>query len=180
MFISTFSHFEAYVQDVVCEIFTFHGGITEFLALARRRSGVFSRAERIERFPELKPLSEARKKGKDGKYQKCLQILEGKGFIFPSQMISAYGIKKLADAVSKSGFRAGRISEIVFDGLGLPHDQSMEENIARIREIRNDIAHGRRRSYQLKASIDDLKLMRQYALAIDQHVLAHYMIIDDV
>jgi hypothetical protein len=48
MLISTFSHFEAYVQDVVCEIFTFHGGITEFLALARRRSGVFSRAERIE------------------------------------------------------------------------------------------------------------------------------------
>jgi hypothetical protein len=40
-------------------------------------------------------LSEARKKEKDGKYQKCLQILEGKGFIFPSQMISAYGIKNL-------------------------------------------------------------------------------------
>jgi hypothetical protein len=56
----------------------------------------------------------------------------------------------------------------------------MEENIARIREIKNDIAHGRRRSYQLKASIDDLKLMRQYALAIDRHVLTHYMIIDDV
>jgi len=32
----------------------------------------------------------------------------------------------------------------------------------------------------LKASIDDLKLMRQYALAIDQHVLTHSMIIDDV
>ena len=90
------------------------------------------------------------------------------------------GSKKLADAVSKNEFIAGRISQIVFDGLGLLHDQSMEENIARIREIRNDIAHGRRRSYQLKASIDDLKLMRQYALAIDQHVLSHYMIIDDV
>ena len=158
----------------------FTAALQSFLPWREEDRGVFSRAERIERFPELKPLSEARKKGKDGKYQKCLQILEGKGFIFPSQMISAYGIKKLADAVSKSGFRAGRISEIVFDGLGLPHDQSMEENIARIREIRNDIAHGRRRSYQLKASINDLKLMRQYALAIDQYVLTRYMIIDDV
>jgi hypothetical protein len=67
-----------------------------------------------------------------------------------------------------------------FNGLGLPHDQSMEENIACIREVRNDSAHGRRRSYQPKASIDDLKLLRQYVLAIDQQVLTHYMIINDV
>jgi hypothetical protein len=180
MLISTFSHFEAYVQDVVSEIFAFHGGIPAFLDLARRRSGVLPRAERLAQYPEIKALSESRKQGKEGKYQKSVRTLEGKGFIFPSQMTSAYGIKKLAESVSKSGFRASRISEIVFDALGLPHDQLMEENIARIRGIRNDIAHGRRRSYELKTSIDDLKLMRQYALAIDQHILAHYMIVDDV
>jgi hypothetical protein len=179
MLISAFSHFESYIQDVVNEIFRFHGGITELLAMARRRSGVAMRSDRIGKFPDFKPLNETRKRGKDGKYQKCIQILEGKCFVFPSQMTSAYGIKKLADAVSKSGFRAARINEIVFDALGLPHDQSMEENIARIREIRNDIAHGRRRSYQLKTSIEDLKLLRQYALAIDQHILTYFMIIEN-
>lgn len=179
MVISAFSHFEAYVQDVVREIIDFHGGTAAFLVLAKRRSGVLTRPQRIERFPELKPLNEVRKMGKNGKYMKCVQALEGKGFIFPSQMASAYGIRKLAEAVSKNGFRAARISEIVFDALGLPHDQSMDENIARIREIRNDIAHGRRRKYDLKTSIDDLKLLRQYALAIDQHILTHYMIIEN-
>jgi len=142
MLISTFSHFEAYVQDVVREIFDFHGGIAALHALAKRRSRVEARSERLANFPEIKPLSEFRKPGKQGKYRKSIEQLERKGFVFPSQMTSAYGIKKLADAISKGGFRASRICEIVFDGLGMPYDAEMEENISRIRDIRNDIAHG--------------------------------------
>jgi hypothetical protein len=162
MLISTFSHFEAYVQDVVGEIFELE-----------------TRSERLAKFPEIKPLSESRKPGKQGKYQKSISQLEGKGFVFPSQMTSAYGIQKLAEAISKNGFRASRICEIVFDGLGMPHDPVMEENISRIRAIRNDIAHGRRREYHLSKSIDDMKLLRKYALAIDQHIIEYFLLIED-
>jgi hypothetical protein len=179
MLISIFSNFEAYVQDVVREIFDFHGGITSLHALAKRRSRVETRSERLAKFPEIKPLSESRKPGKQGKYRKSISQLEGKGFVFPSQMTSAYGIQKLAEAISKSGFRASRICEIVFDGLGMPHDEEMEENISRIRVIRNDIAHGRRREYHLSKSIEDLKLMRRYALAIDQHIIEYFLLIED-
>jgi hypothetical protein len=176
MLISTFSHFEAYVQDVVGEIFDFHGGITALHALAKRRSRVESRSARLAKFPEIKPLSESRKPGKQGKYRKSIEKLELKGFVFPSHMASAYGIKKLAEAISK---RASRICEIVFDGLGMPYDAEMEESISRIREIRNDIAHGRRREYHLSKSIDDLKLMRRYALTIDQHIIEYFLLIEE-
>lgn len=179
MLISTFSHFEAYVQDVVCEIFDFHGGISALHALAKRRSRVETRSERLAKFPEIKPLSESRKPGKQGKYRKSISQLEGKGFVFPSQMTSAYGIQKLAEAISKTGFRASRICEIVFDGLGMPDDAVMEENISRIRAIRNDIAHGRRREYHLSKSIEDMKLMRKYALTIDQHIIEYFLLIED-
>ena len=179
MLISTFSHFEAYVQDVVGEIFDFHGGIAALHALAKRRSRVEARSERLANFPEIKPLSEFRKPGKQGKYRKSIEQLERKGFVFPSQMTSAYGIKKLAEAISKGGFRASRICEIVFDGLGMPYDAEMEENISRIRDIRNDIAHGRRREYHLSRSIDDLKLMRKYALTIDQHIIEYFLLVEE-
>lgn len=179
MLISSFSHFEAYVQDVVGEIFEFHGGSSALHALAKKRSRVEARSERLEKFPEIKPLSESRKPGKQGKYRKSISLLESKGFVFPSQMTSAYGIQKLAEAISKNGFRASRICEIVFDGLGMPHDVEMENNISRIRMIRNDIAHGRRREYHLSKSIDDLKLMRKYALKIDQHIIEYFLLIED-
>jgi hypothetical protein len=54
MLISTFSHFEAYVQPVVGEIFGFHGGMLAFLDLARRRAGVLPRAERLGQDEHLK------------------------------------------------------------------------------------------------------------------------------
>jgi hypothetical protein len=93
-------------------------------------------------------------------------------------MASAYGFQKLAEAISKSSFRAYRICEIVFDGLGMPHDIEMESNIARICGIRNDIVHGRRREYHLSKSIEDLKLMRKYALLIDQHIIDYFLLIE--
>lgn len=179
LLISTFSHFEAYIQDVVGEIFDFHGGIGSLHSLAKRRSGVETRSDRLRRYPEIKPLSELRKPGKQGKYRKSINQLENKGFVFPSQMASAYGFQKLAEAISKSNFRASRICEIVFNGLGMPHDIEMESNISRIRGIRNDIAHGRRREYHLSKSIEDLKLMRKYALLIDQHVIDYFLLIED-
>ena len=177
MLISTFSHFEAYVQDVVGELFEFHGGFSVLHALAKRRSQVEARSERLAKFPEIKPLSESRKPGKQGKYLKNIRQLESKGFVFPSQMASAYGIKMLAEAISN--FRASRICEIVFDGLGMPRDTEMEDNISRIRGIRNDIAHGRRREYHLSKSIEDLKLMRRYALTIDQHIIEYFLLIEE-
>ena len=177
MLISTFSHFEAYVQDVVGEIFEFHGGFSALHALAKKRSQVATRSERLAKFPEIKPLSESRKPGKQGKYRKSISQLESKGFVFPSQMTSAYGIKMLSEAISK--FRASRICEIVFEGLGMPRDAKMEDNISRIRVIRNDIAHGRRREYHLSKSIEDLKLMRKYALTIDQHIIEYFLLIEE-
>jgi len=179
MLISTFSHFEAYVQDVVSEIFDFHGGLASLHSLAKRRSRVETRSDRLAKFPEIKPLSESRKSGKQEKYRKSINQLESKGFAFPSQMASAYGFQKLAEAISKSGFRASRICEIVFDGLGMPHDVEIEDNISRIRGVRNDIAHGRRREYHLSKSIDDMKLMRKYALLIDQHIIDYFLLIED-
>ena len=179
MLISTFSHFEAYVQDVVGEIFEFHGGLPALYALAKRRSRVETRKDRLSKFPEIKPLSESRKPGKQGKYQKSISQLESKGFVFPSQMTSAYGIQKLAEAISKSAFRASRICEIVFDGLGMPRDTDMDENISRIRVVRNDIAHGRRREYHLTKSIEDIKLMRKYALAIDKLIIEYFLLIEE-
>ena len=83
----------------------------------------------------------------------------------------------LAEAISN--FRASRICEIVFDGLGMPRDTEMEDHISRIRGIRNDIAHGRRREYHLSKSIEDLKLMRRYALTIDQHVIEYFLLIEE-
>jgi RiboL-PSP-HEPN len=178
MLISVFSHFEAYVQDVVNEMLKFHGGSDVFIKIARSRAAAIDPSKRLVDFPQIKSLSEYPKSGKTGKYRKAVSSLENRNFIFPSQMTSPYGIRKLTEAVSRSGFKAHRISEIVFDALGLPHDSMMEDNINRIREIRNDIAHGRRREYHLTKSIEDVKLLRKYALKIDQHILFHFLIIE--
>jgi hypothetical protein len=61
----------------------------------------------------------------------------------------------------------------------MPYDAEMEQNISRIREIRNDIAHGRRREYHLSKSIEDLKMMRKYALTIDQHIIEYFLLIEE-
>lgn len=81
-------------------------------------------------------------------------------------MTSAYGIQKLAEAISKSAFRASRICEIVFDELGMPRDVEC-------------IAHGRRREYHLSKSIEDMKLMRKYALSIDRHIVEYFLLIEE-
>ncbi len=39
--------------------------------------------------------------------------------------------------------------------------------------------HGRRREYHLSRSIDDLKLMRKYALTIDQHIIEYFLLVEE-
>lgn len=176
LILSSFSFFEAYITDVFTEIFDFQGEQDKFLERATlKRSQTISAADaNVEAM--IKKLREKPKKGKQKKYTAAHEILSAKGYRFPTDLFATYGILRLQEQLKD--LRAVQIPDIVQGALGLTMAQSDVEDFHRIRELRNNVAHGKVTEVDLSRAIDDNRLLRSLAVKIDAHVVKHFFVLE--
>lgn len=176
--LSSFSYFEAFVTDVVKEIFEFHGGKDKFVARAIDKRDKTVAVVNTDTEKSVKKLREIMKPGKSGKYTKVNNELTSKGYRFPSDHFSAYGISHLWSQIDDGNVRASQIPLIIQNGLGLAWSDDEIDKFNKMRELRNEIAHGRKTGVDLSKAIDDNKFLRKLAIKIDKYIVKHYLIIE--
>lgn len=176
LIMSSFSYFEVYISDVFMEIFDFHGGKQEFLrcATSKRDATFITTDQAQERI--LKQLRDRPKKGKQAKYKKLCGELNYTSYRFPTDLLSAYGILCLQKR--PQDLKAVEIPDLVRDALGLTLLQTDIDNFHRIRDMRNDIAHGRKTEVDLGEAIKENRFLRKLAVKIDLHVVKHFFVVE--
>ncbi len=174
--LSSFSYFEAYVSEVMQEVLEFHGGEDKFVELAERKrdEGLGYADPNIERL--VKMLRERPKKGKRDKYARLNLELNRTNYSFPSDMFSVYGISHLRERLRD--LRAAQVPDMIQYVLGLRMSDTEIETFHRIRDLRNDIAHGMVSEVDLRAAIGDNKFLRSLAVNIDSRVVKHFFVVE--
>lgn len=176
--ITLFSYFEAYVKGVMSEIIEFHGGEVKFQSTADRRAKSFIAASSPKIVDSKRKLQEPAKGAKVGSYQKHSAILVGAGFRFPSELLAPYGVKNLIQKAKPKGAKAYEIQVLVKDALCFPLSDKDSKRIDEIRDIRNQIAHGKKVPLVLKDALAVGKDLRALAAKIDNHVVEHFLVLE--
>lgn len=176
LIMTSFSYFEAYISDVFAEIFEFHGGKDVFLKRAENKRNSSFATTTTDRENFVKRLREKPKKGKQNKYKKLNEKLNHLGHRFPTDIFSAYGIQCLQQKLEN--IKSYEIPNLVQNVLGLTLEQTDVDNVNRIRDIRNGIAHGRINEVDLRSAIDDNKFLRKLAVKIDSHIVKYFFIVE--
>jgi hypothetical protein len=177
LILSSFSYFEAYITDVLKEIFDFHGGEEVFsqMAIEKREAGfVMTTSQDVEEL--AKKLREPPKKGKQEKYAKLNAMLGSMDYMFPTDLFAVYGICELQKHLKE--FRSYQIPDILHTALGVRMSDGYVENFHRIRNLRNDIAHGKVSEVNLRKAIEDNKFLRSLAVEIDSHIIKHFFVVE--
>ncbi|MCB9779723.1 MAG: hypothetical protein H6742_14255 [Alphaproteobacteria bacterium] len=171
--LSSFSYFEAYVQDAIREVIDFHGdwkgGLREKnLRSMNTNDPMISKARR--------GLTERRKAGPEQRYAKLQATLREAGYRFPSDLVAAFGIAKVEEALQD--LRAARIPEFLQSAFGfdMPADDLLE--FQRLREWRNTVAHGRGAEVDLGEAMTANRFLRGLAMRIDSHLVRNFLVIE--
>lgn len=174
--ISSFSFFEDYVKSVMREMIDFHGGDSDFIALGERRAKTFILSPSKAITGHKRKLQEPIKPAKMEKYEKYSKALVDLGYRFPTELLSAYGVRKLVEKASQ--LRAFDIPDLLQNGIHVELDDKTIETFHNIREIRNRIAHGEKVRLSLKKVMEMNRFLREFARNIDQHLVEHFFIIE--
>lgn len=175
--LSSFSYFEAYFKSLIDEIFEFHGGFESLIDSSLKRQ--LAHMSFIDTEPAktaVRKLKEYPKRNKKQKYEKYAKELENSEFRFPSELMSAFGLKEL-----HSRYKDMKSVEIPYFviwcfGVSLTNDEV--DRFHKIRETRNEIAHGKKEYIELKESLAFNQELRSLAMKIDSHIVNHYFVIE--
>ena len=175
--LSSFSYFEAYVGDIIREIFEFHGGqsILSTMTLDQNMDVLTS-----DQSSARSKLKERPKKSWTQRYQKLFSKLDPAKVNFPHHFLMKIGMETMQRRATS--YKASQIPEMLSDLLGFELSATELGQFYEIREARNRIAHGRAvpGDTVLSTAIDANFNLRQLALRIDSHVLKYWMVIDPV
>ena len=176
LLLSAFSYFEAYVIDVFDELLKFHGADEEFLnfAVQKRNKAFLISDQSVEKL--ARRLREPPKKGKSTKYAKVTAELKHTDYLFPSQLFSAYGIKVFQDQLRD--IRSVQIPDMLQNAVGLIVTEEEKREFDRIRDLRNQIAHGNTIKVDLKEAIEITKFLHLFADKIDKHIVKCFFVVE--
>ncbi len=175
--LSVFSFFEAYVKAIVDEFIEFQGGIDSMIVRAESRDEMFISNITDEMSIQRYKLRTRKKHGHEERYRKFTKLLQEQGYRFPTESFSSYGIRRLDDDLSR--LKAYAIPDFLIAAFHVPLDPKDVKYYHKVREMRNQIAHG----HSVKVSLKELSkindLFRRWSLLINEHLLANYFIIED-
>lgn len=176
LLISHFSFFEAYVIDAVKEMIDFHGGQDDFVRRTESRDKKFMSSVPPSVLKDKRALQDSPKPSKVEKYKKHSKQLVNAGYRFPSELLSAYGVRMLIQKVNN--LRAVGIPELLTDGLHMSLSSTQIQRFHAIRDKRNEIAHGT----SVNLALREVKRMNndldKLAVALDHHLVEHYFVIE--
>ena len=117
---AVFSYFEAYIKEVLLEVVSFHGGGDKLRKLARVRNSKFISNTHASIKSEKRKLQDNPTPSKLEKYKKYARSLDSKGYRFPTDLFSHYGIFQLLPKIAdnpRTGMRAWEIPNILAECL---------------------------------------------------------------
>lgn len=175
---SMFSYFEAYVTALLSEIVDFHGGESTFQATAERRAKAFIAATSPAIANSKRKLQEPAKAKDKEKYQKHSAVLVKSGYRFPSELLAPYGVKNLIQKAKPKGSKAFELEVLIRDALCFPLSATDAKRLTDIRNIRNDIAHGKPKPLTLKDALAIATDLRNLAVKVDRHAVEHFFVLE--
>lgn len=177
LWLSSFSFFEAYVSSALQEVIIFHGGTESFIDSTERHARkAVAKTHSREVINSRARLSGAFEPHKVQRYQKHTRILQERGYVFPSELLAAYGVRMLIAKAKE--LKAVEIPALLLEGL---HFEFTEETLARYdsyRKIRNQIAHGEVPEHSLKEAFEVRKSLGKLASKIDDHIIANFFVME--
>ncbi len=177
MLLSLFSFFEAFVKDVVQEMFDFHGGAEKLLEIAEKRDRYFSSLPQQSEVANAKSKLRTNKVGKEQRYAKFGIILRDCGYRFPTDRMSSYGVRMLIERHKK--LRAHDIPDLLEHGLSIPVSQSSKDKFYAIKDKRNKVAHGRMQNLDLSYIREANDFFRDMTFLINSHILEDYFVVEE-
>lgn len=176
---SSFSFFEAYFIDVLKEVVEFHGGDKLLEKVALKHNLALSEPDTLKAKRKLQEYPT----GDRDRYRSGGRKLRNAGYLLPSALLARYGLQKLLLLSEGDYIRAVDIPGLIQDVFQLDLDQSRDiDTFHGYRETRNKIAHGRAssESLHLKRAVEANNFLRNLALRIDQHVVTHFLLVEDL
>lgn len=174
--LSNFSYFEVYAMDAVEEMLEFHGGAEKLIEDARNRCQKHVNPTDQNIVKNRSKLQDSFKNKNKEKYQKFTRLLQDKNFKFPSELLSAYGVQKLSENLNN--LKSVGIPELLIDGLHFPMTEAEVIEFHKIRDIRNKIAHGNRKTFDMPSAMKHNNFLRELSVRIDQHIVNNYFVIE--
>jgi hypothetical protein len=176
LYLSLFSFFESFVNEVVEEMLAFHGGAKEFIAIAQRREKARVTTVHSQSIQNSVGKLRSHKKGKEQKYAKFSALLESQGYRFPSERMSSYGVRMLVE--QHKNLKAHAIPDLLEHGLLLPLAVSEKRQYDQIRTKRNAIAHGNSPTLGLADVRHANDFFRDMTFRINSHLLEHFFVVE--
>jgi hypothetical protein len=174
--LSNFSYFEVYVIDSINEMLTFHGGAENLISEARKRCIKHINPTDTDIINNRSKLQDSYKGKNIEKYKKYTKLLIEKNFKFPSELLSAYGVQKLKENLKN--LKSVGIPDILVDGLHFPMTDKEINDFHKIRDIRNSIAHGKRKTFDMQSAMEHNKFLRDLTVRIDRHLVNNFFVIE--
>lgn len=177
--LSSFSYFESYTYDVIDELFLINGGINDFLNISKNKRDNF--LKNIDELSEkAKKLRDTKDKSKSAKYKKIIDELEELDYKFPSDLLSFFGLHQLHEKVkNKKTRKSVNIFPLMKSAFGINISEDEEKEFEKIRELRNNIAHGKEDiEVDLSEAIRINNLLKDLAVKIDQHIVKNFFVIE--
>ena len=174
--LSSFSFFEDYLIRVLNELVAFHGGSEVFIDLAEQRARKYVISLSPEAQKHKRTLQEPIKPSKIGKYQKNTNELLDLNYRFPTELLSAYGVRMLIQKVKN--LKSKDIPELLQKGLHMELTNPRIEKFHAIRDMRNKIAHGEKVNLNLRQVMGMHKYLHELSKSIDKHLIEHFFVIE--
>lgn len=177
MLLSLFSFFESFVKDIVEELFYFHGGPENLLALATKCDQVLSAAAQSAAIKTAKAKLKKNVKGKHQKYLKYSKLLRDAGYRFPSERLSSYGVRMLIER--HKNLKAHAIPDLLEHGFSVPLTAAEKAKYDQIRDKRNKVAHGHPEQIDLAYIRMVNDFFRDLTFRINSHLLENFFVLEE-
>lgn len=177
LLLSSFSYFEAYVQEVLKEAFDYAGG-EERISGALKKSLDMLREPPQEFETELRKLKEPKDPNKTQKYAIAKKNIFGfkPNFPMPITLLSYHGLSNTLQAINS--MRAAQIPDLLDGLVGFELSPEEKTTFQQYRNLRNEIAHGKVTEYNLSEAIDANTFFRGLAIRIDKHICRFFLLVD--
>ena len=176
LLIAQYSFFEAYVSDSIQELIDFQGGEKVFVERAVRRNRKFLDPVEKKLVKDKRKLQTTEKANATSAYWTSARALSEKGFRFPGELFSSYGLKTLI--LKQKRLKAHEIPSILADALQMDLSAEEIEKLDDIRKIRNQIAHGNSPQLTMREVVSMNIFLREIAVKLADHLSEHYLIIE--
>lgn len=174
--LSNFSYFEAYVIDAIEEIFKFHGGFDDMLTASQLKCQIFLNSNDTIIKQNKRKLQDHYDGRKKLKYTKYISELKKVNYKFPSELLSSYGIIKLREELKN--LKSVGIPDILTKGLHMNISDDDIKEFHRIRDIRNSIAHGQNKGFNIPLAMKCNAFLRNLSVRIDKHIVENFFVIE--